>query len=117
MTDVPGPSAAASSFAPGQVITVFRSRLRPDGVDEYGPMAAEMSRLAQAMPGYVDHKAFTAGDGERVTVVTFADEASQAGWRTHVEHAAAQSIGRERLYAEYSLQVATCTRAHAFTRS
>jgi heme-degrading monooxygenase HmoA len=107
----------APSFAPGQVITIFRNRLRPDGVDEYGPTAAEMGRLAQTMPGYVDHKSFTADDGERVTVVTFADAESQDGWRRQVDHRAAQRRGREAFYAEYSLQVGTCTTAHVFTAS
>lgn len=105
---------AQPPFAPGQVVTIFRNRLRPDGVDDYAPTAAEMSRLARTMPGYVDHKSFTADDGERVTVVTFADEASQTAWRDHVEHRAAQRAGRRRFYAEYTLQVATCTTAHVF---
>ncbi len=104
-----------ATFAPGQVITIFRNRLRADGIDEYGSTAAEMSRLARTMPGYVDHKSFTADDGERVTVVTFADAESQSAWRQQVEHRAAQRAGRERFYAEYSLQVGTCTTAHAFT--
>ncbi len=106
----------APSFEPGQVITIFRNRLDPDGTDGYGPMAAEMSDLARTMPGYVDHKSFTAEDGERVTVVTFADEASQAGWRRHAEHRVAQRRGREAFYAEYTLQVGTCTTAHTFAR-
>lgn len=108
-------TAAPPPFAPGQVMTIFRNRLRPDGVDEYGPTAAEMSRLAQTMPGYVDHKSFTADDGERVTVVTFADEESQAAWRRQVDHRAAQRRGREAFYAAYTLQVGTCTTAHVFT--
>jgi heme-degrading monooxygenase HmoA len=96
-------------FHPGQVVTVFRSRLRPDSLEEYGATADRMEELARAMPGYVDHKAFTAEDGERVTVVTFADRESQAAWRTQVEHRAAQRRGREAFYREYSLQVADVT--------
>jgi heme-degrading monooxygenase HmoA len=105
----------AASFEPGQVITIFRNRLRPDGLDEYGSTAAEMSALARTMAGYVDHKSFTADDGERVTVVTFADEESQTAWRRQVEHRAAQRRGREAFYAEYTLQVGICTTAHVFT--
>jgi heme-degrading monooxygenase HmoA len=58
------------------------------------------------MPGYVEHKAFTAPDGERVTVVTFADQATHDAWRTHAEHRVAQRRGREEFYESYSLQVA-----------
>ena len=30
-------------------VTVFRSRLNPDVQDDYGPLAARMSKLAQTM--------------------------------------------------------------------
>jgi heme-degrading monooxygenase HmoA len=75
-----------------------------------------MSELARTMPGYVDHKAFTAADGERVTVVTFADEASQEAWRTQADHREAQRAGVRDYYDAYSIQVATVTKAHAFLR-
>jgi heme-degrading monooxygenase HmoA len=97
------------TFEPGQVVTVFRSRLRDDAQDEYAVTAARMDELARAMPGYVDHKAFTAADGERVTVVTFADRASHDAWRTHLEHRVAQRRGKEAFYETYSLQVADVT--------
>ena len=101
-------------FTEGQVVTVFRSRLRPESLGEYGDTAALMSSLAQAMPGYVEHKAFTADDGERVTVVTFADRASHDAWRTDAEHQVAQRRGREAFYEAYSLQVADVTGVHSF---
>lgn len=97
-----------SEFTPGQVVTVFRSRLRSDAVG-YEETAQRMSELARSMPGYVDHKTFSAEDGERVTVVTFADKASHDAWRTHAEHRAAQRRGREHFYETYSLQVGDVT--------
>ena len=97
------------TFVPGQVVTVFRSRLRPGDQQEYGETAARMDELARSMPGYVEHKAFTADDGERVTLVTFGDRASHDAWRTHLEHRAAQRRGRDAFYETYSLQVADVT--------
>ena len=94
-----------SSLGAGQIVTVFRSRLRPGVGAEYGPTAARMAELASTMPGYVDHKGFTADDGERVTIVTFADQASHDAWAAHPEHRAAQRAGRDRFYASYQLQV------------
>ena len=99
---------------PGQVVTVFRSRLRPDA-DGYPQHAARISELARTMSGYVDHKVFTAEDGERVTVVTFADQASHDAWRDHAEHRDAQRTGIRDYYASYSIQVGTVTKAHRFT--
>ena len=97
----------------GQVVTAFRSRLRPDA-DAYAEDAARMSALARTMPGYVEHKAFTSDDGERVTLVTFADRESHDAWRVHVDHRVAQRRGREAFYSTYSLQVADVTAVRSF---
>ncbi|MDA8365380.1 MAG: antibiotic biosynthesis monooxygenase [Actinomycetota bacterium] len=98
-------------FEAGQVVTVFRSRLRPDAVDAYGPLAAELLERARQAPGFVDAAAFTAADGERVTVVTFATEETHRAWRDDAVHRRAQELGRRALYAEFSIQVSTCTSA------
>ena len=85
------------------IITVFRSRLRSGVAAEYQSLAHKMSLLAKAMPGYIEEKTFVADDGERVTIVLFADRASHAAWRDHELHRQAQDIGRSTLYSEYSV--------------
>lgn len=97
-----------------RIVTVFRNRLRPGVVAEYAPVAAEMSRLAAAMPGFVDSAHFTSADGERVTIVTFADRESHDAWRTHPGHLQAQRRGIEEFYETYSIQVAEETYANEF---
>jgi heme-degrading monooxygenase HmoA len=101
-------------FAPGQIVTVFRSRLRDDADDGYGPTAAEMERLGRAMPGFVDFKSFTADDGERLALTTFADADSQRAWRAQLDHLAAQQAGRDRWYESYTIQVCECRSTRAF---
>ncbi len=96
------------------VITIFRSRLKPEGQNEYYEWAARMSALARTMPGYVSHKAFVAEDGERVTLVEFADEASQRNWATNVQHVEAKKKGRADFYVEYKLQVCSVQRESSF---
>jgi heme-degrading monooxygenase HmoA len=113
-TFAPGPPGPLA-FATGQLVTVFRSRLRPEAVDEYVPTAAEVLDLALGQPGLVDVKSFEAEDGEHVTIATFADEASQRAWREHADHRLAQRAGRERFYAGYTLQVCETVRARTFT--
>ena len=100
----------------GQVVTVFRSRLRPDA-HGYPDDAAAVAALARTMPGYVEHKAFTAPDGERVTLVTFADRPSHDAWRDHPEHRAAMRRGATQYYDSYSIQVGSTEYASAFTRA
>ncbi len=93
--------------APGdtRIVTVFRSRLRPESVVEYHETAARILALARTMPGFVDFKSFEADDGERVSVVTFASEETHRAWRDHPEHRAAQLAGRDRLYSSYDISV------------
>ncbi|MGH9016370.1 MAG: antibiotic biosynthesis monooxygenase family protein [Acidimicrobiales bacterium] len=101
--------------AGGPVVTVFRSRLQPEAVDEYEAVSAHMIALASTMPGLVDYKSFRADDGERVTIVTFASRAEHDAWRHHPEHERAQSLGRQRFYAEYLIQVCGAVRENRFT--
>ena len=97
-----------------QILTVFRNRLRPEHRDEYSATSERMTELAREMPGFVDAKTFTADDGERVTVVTFADLDSERAWRDHPEHREAQRSGIDRFYSEYSITVATVFYDHRF---
>src|SRR3954452_13946026 len=101
---------------PGQVVTVFRNRLRPDA-DDYPDHVARISALARSMPASVEHKTFTSEDGERVTVVTFADRASHDAWGRHPEHREAQRAGARDYYEEYSISVGEVHRASAWTRN
>jgi len=95
---------------------VFRSRLRPGEATEYGEWAGRMLELARAMPGFVDFKTFQADDGERVSVITFANLDAQRAWRDHPEHRVAQQLGRERFYQSYAIQVAEVIGEHRFPR-
>jgi heme-degrading monooxygenase HmoA len=98
------------------IVTVFRSRLRPEALDEYMPMAIRMHELATAMPGYILHKTFTAEDGERLTLVEFADEEAHQAWAKHPEHIGAQRAGRQKFYSEYSIAICEVLRQRDFVR-
>jgi len=99
------------------VLVVFRSRLRPENAEEFGALADEMMKIATSMPGFVSYKVFAAEDGERCSVIEFESEETLRAWRQHVEHRQAQERGRERFYAEYSLQVAVPDRESRFTHT
>ena len=97
------------------VVTIFRNRLKGENVEDYYATAKRMSEIARSMPGYISHKTFTAEDGERVTIVEFADEASQRGWSTEMRHLEAKKKGRADFYTEYKLQVCEVKRESVFT--
>jgi len=98
----------------GQVVTVFRNRLRPDHLDDYADELAVVVGLARAMPGFVETKTFVAEDGERCTVVTFADRAAHDAWRDHERHREAQRHGIASYYADYSIAVGETSYASSF---
>ncbi len=98
-----------------RVITVFRSRLRPDAEAEgYSAVAELMEARARAMPGFVDFKTFSAPDGERVSIVVFDSYGHHQAWRDDPDHRAAQELGRNRFYSEYSVSVCTEEHHHRF---
>ena len=79
-----------------RVLTVFRSRLADGAYDAgYEERADEMLATAQAMPGFVEFKSFTAADGERVSVIQFESQDDHDAWARHLDHRAAQAEGRE----------------------
>jgi heme-degrading monooxygenase HmoA len=96
------------------IVTVFRSRLKPGAGEEFRALLGRMIELAATMPGYISHKAFTAEDGERVTIVEFEHEEGQRAWRTNPEHLTAQRQAREKYYTEYHIQVCTLDRETKF---
>ena len=95
-------------FSTGQVMTIFRSRKRPEAEAAYVQTAEQMEAAARAMPGFVDFKVFVAEDGERVSLITFDSPAAQQAWRDDPRHRLAQQQGRDDFYLEYSIQVGAC---------
>ena len=96
-------------------VVIFRSRLRPDA--DLAALEADglrMYALVSEMPGFISYKDFAAADGENVSIVEFADEASLKNWREHPEHRAVQERGRREYMSEYRIQVCALSRNYAF---
>ncbi len=104
----PGPCARCGAM----ILTIFRSRLRPENQEAYRHMAAYIHELAVGMPGFRSIKTFTAEDGERVSIVEFESEETHNAWRRHPEHMKAQRLGREEFYSEFQIQVCKVERAY-----
>ncbi|MBW2241496.1 MAG: antibiotic biosynthesis monooxygenase [Deltaproteobacteria bacterium] len=96
------------------VVSIFRSRIRPQHEAEYQVLAAEMLTLARAMPGFLAYRFFSSEDGERCSIVEFESLEELQAWRDEPRHREAQKLGRERFYTEYSLCVADPIRESSF---
>ena len=99
------------------VITIFRSRLRPEHRDGYSQWATRMHDLAVKMPGFISIKTFIAEDGETVSIAELESAETMPAWREHAEHREAQELGRKRFYLEYRIQVCQPVRDYSFPKN
>jgi len=97
------------------IVTIVRSRLKPDIRENYQPVAERMSELARAMPGYISHKGFIAEDGEQVVIVEFESEAALENWRIHPEHMEAKKRGYREFYRSFGFQICDVIRQKGWT--
>ena len=98
------------------VITIFRSRLRPEHREEYERWGKKIHDIAVRMPGFISIKTFTADDDERVSIVEFASEETMLAWRNQPDHREAQELGRKLFYSEYRIQVCQPIRDYSFPK-
>lgn len=98
------------------IVTIFRSRLRPEHRAEYERWAKRIHDIAVQMPGFISIKTFTADDDERVSLVEFESEATMLAWRNQQDHLQAQELGRKLFYAEYRIQVCQPIRDYSFPK-
>ena len=96
---------------PPYYAVVFSSQ-RTDGDHGYAAMADRMVELARQQPGFLGVESARGADGFGITVSYWASEADIAAWKQQTEHLVAQTLGRERWYAQYSLRVARVERAY-----
>jgi heme-degrading monooxygenase HmoA len=99
------------------MLILFRSRLTAAAGDDYVTMSAAIKAHAESFPGFIDIKSFTAEDGERLTVVRWADAATLEAWATDAKHVAAKNLGRAKWYEYYHLEVAEIVRVSDFSRA
>jgi heme-degrading monooxygenase HmoA len=99
------------------IVILFRSRLTNQAGEDYSAMDARMLERAQAAPGFVDVKSYTAADGERLTIVRWRDRDSLRLWREDPAHRVAQQTGRRLWYEWYDMEVAEVIRGSRFDRT
>ena len=96
-------------------LVVFRNRKRADmDTAAYGADSDRMLEMAQAQPGFLSFKSYTAEDGEVIALSEWADEASARGWGRQAEHLVVQGKGRDSYYASYTLFACDDPRIHHF---
>jgi heme-degrading monooxygenase HmoA len=98
------------------IVVLAQTDDRAEVPPEYGSRAARMQEIVQEMPGFLGSKAYTAADGERITLWRFASEEALEAWRTHPEHLDSQEFGRQSVFDHYWGQVCRVIRQYEFKR-
>jgi heme-degrading monooxygenase HmoA len=95
---------------------IFSSDRTAEDPAGYAYTADEMVALASSQPGFLGVETARGPDGFGITVSYWESLEAIAEWRQHVDHQAAQSLGREKWYRAYKLRVARVERAYSFER-
>ena len=78
----------------------------------YFAEAAELKPLLESMDGFISVERFTSltNEGKILSLSFWRDEAAVERWRTYAQHRAAQRRGREEIFADYRIRVASVVR-------
>lgn len=101
-------------MASGPCVVIFRARLRELDA-EYTAAATRLRALAMERYGCTAFYS-VAADGEEISLSYWPDVESLGRWRDDAEHRRAQQRGRERWYADYSVEIAPILRAKTWRR-
>jgi len=75
-------------------------------------MAERTMALAQQSPGFLGVESVRAADGLGITVSYWASKEDGLNWKRNLKHQAAQRLGKQIWYRDYSLRVAEVKRSY-----
>ena len=75
-------------------LAVFRCYVAPEQRAEHDRLYNQMHILIQQSPNHIEHKMFTAEDGESALVVEFDDLQSLEEWGENPDHRIAKASGK-----------------------
>lgn len=113
--DQPDTMSNSSPFAPTHpppYYAVIFSSQRTEGDKGYEKMAQRMMDLAAQQAGFLGAESARDANGFGITVSYWASAEAIAAWKAHVQHMAAQEMGKRTWYANYELRIAKVERAY-----
>jgi heme-degrading monooxygenase HmoA len=99
------------------ILVVFEVEPRLGARGEYLATAQALGAELERVPGFVSVERFESlsRPGKLLSLSVWRDEAALKAWREVAVHRSAQRRGREELFANYRLRVATVTRDYGLT--
>lgn len=99
------------------IAVIFEVTPHADKKDAYLAMAADMRPLVDQIDGFLSVERFESltNPGKLLSVSFFRDEAALDEWRRLSGHRKAQKMGREVMFEDYRLRVASVIRDYGMT--
>ncbi len=94
------------------IAVIFEVIPHAENRQEYLDIAAGLAPLLREMDGFISIERFQSliDPGKILSLSFWRDEAAVANWRNTEEHRAAQSQGRDHVFAGYRLRIASVVR-------
>ena len=100
------------------IAVIFEVFPKSDKRDAYLAMAADMKALVTEIDGFISVERFESltTPGKLLSLSFWRDEASLEEWRKLTQHRAAQKAGREVMFDDYRLRVASVIRDYGMAK-
>jgi heme-degrading monooxygenase HmoA len=97
------------------IAVIFEAWVPGEAQAEYLDLAAELRPLLAGLDGFLSIERFQSltNPGKVLSLSFWRDEASVAAWRNLPEHRRVQAAGRDHVFADYHLRIATVTRDYS----
>ena len=93
---------------------VIFTSLKVSGANGYEPMSDKMTELAKIQPGFLGLESAREANGMGITISYWESLESISAWRKNSEHQVAQSLGKEKWYADYKVRISRVERDYSF---
>jgi heme-degrading monooxygenase HmoA len=99
------------------IAVIFEVWPKGERREQYLAIAADLRARLEAIDGFVSVERFESltEPGKILSLSFFRDEAAVAAWRNTIEHRAAQTAGREAIFADYRLRVTEVIRDYGMS--
>lgn len=104
------------------IAVIFEVNLKQDGVQGYFDQALSLKKALIKMPGFISVERFQSlaeteeeAPAKILSLSFWQDEAAVIAWRNQMMHNKAQVLGREELFDDYRIRVASVIRDYGLT--
>ncbi|MCH9809224.1 MAG: antibiotic biosynthesis monooxygenase [Alphaproteobacteria bacterium] len=94
------------------IAVIFEVTVKPERRQDYLDIAAQLRRELESVDGFLSIERFQSltDEGKLLSLSFFRDEEAVQAWRNLTLHRKAQKAGREQIFADYRLRVASVIR-------